>query len=157
MRRMAESPERRAELPGRPPAARSASRLRAGVASDLGLVPKDAADRWRGKVLAGEFDPDACADELLSRPLSATEEGHVLERSGTLLRDLLMAPLQRGAQGRARAARGAAKRTSAMAVAHLFAFAVYGLLAIGALAVMRARGASIDGLVDNLLSWFRIG
>jgi hypothetical protein len=128
-----------------------ALRLRAGLACDLGLVDTKTAKRWRERVVAGSFDPDACARELVADLRTPDAERRLLERSGTLLRDFLMAPLLSGARGAARKAREKGRGCLAYLVSQAVALVVFTLIVAAILLVLRAQGRSIDGFLDAIL------
>ena len=76
----------------------------------------------------------------------------MLERSGRLLRDLLMAPYQRGMKGAGRRARGAARSGLAFLLAQLIVLLVFTALIGVVLLVVRLRwGWSLDGFLDGLI------
>jgi hypothetical protein len=128
-------------------------RLRAGLLVDLGLAERAAVRRWQESVLAGEFDADRCAEELLQRSSAPLGDARLLERSGRLLRDFLMAPLGRGLRGAGRRTRQAVRGGVAYLVAQGTALLVYTLIVLIALLVLRSGGLSLDGLLDRLLPW----
>lgn len=131
--------------------ARLVARVRAGLACELGLADPAAAKRWREAVLAEKFDPDACARELLARPLGPEAEQRLLERSGTLLRDFLMAALLAGAAGAARRLRQSSRSLVAFVLTQLLALVVFAALVGAALLLMRSKGTSIDAFLDRIL------
>lgn len=133
------------------PEARLTLRLRAGLACDLGLVEGAVAQRWREAVQAGRYDADACARELLPSPLGEEAEQRLLERSGTLLRDFLMAPLTSGAAAVRRKLRASSRGLAAFLLTQGLALVVFSLLVLAALLVLRGQGKSIDAMLDRLL------
>jgi hypothetical protein len=128
-----------------------ALRVRAGLACELGLVEPKAAKRWRERVVAGSFDADACARELATDLRGPDAERRLLERSGTLLRDFLMAPLLSGARGAARKAREKARGLVAYIVSQAVALLVFTLIVGAILLVLRSQGRSIDAFLDVVL------
>lgn len=137
--------------PVAPGAAPLVARVRAGLACQLGLADAQAMKRWQQAVLAGRFDADACARELLPGSSGAESEQRLLERSGTLLRDFLMAPYLSGAAGARRKLREQGRSIVAFLVAQGLALLVFGLLVAASLLVARAGGTSIDALLDRIL------
>jgi hypothetical protein len=131
--------------------ARLALRMRAGLACALDLAEPAAAKRWREAVQAGRYDPDACARDLLARPLGTEGEQRLLERSGSLLRDFLMAPLQSGPAAARRKVRESTRNLAAFLLAQGLALIVFALLVLAALILVRARGTSLDALLDRFL------
>ena len=105
--------------PALDPKSKSLQRVQAGLAIDLGMVPKPLVQRWQEAVLQQVFDADACAREALAQTDKfALDDPRVIERSGLLLRDFLMASLQRGVSGdpaRARRAEGSRARARSAA------------------------------------------
>lgn len=120
-------------------------RLKAGLCVELGLADPAAARRWQDAVAEDAFDPDRSAEEILARSGVAPGEPLLLERTGRLQRDLLMAPL---AGARARVAR---KGLLGHLGGQALALAVYTAIVLGALLLLRLRGASVDGLLDAVL------
>jgi hypothetical protein len=119
---------------------------------ELGLADRAAARRWQEAVLRGEFDPDAAARELEQGASAVPGDPRLLERSGRLLRDLLMAPYQRGLRGAGRRVRGAARSGVAFLVAQVVIVLVFALLFAVVLLVVRLRwGWSVDGFLDRVL------
>jgi hypothetical protein len=140
-----------AAAPSPLPATPLLARVRAGLACELGLVDAAAAKRWREAVQAGQFEPDACARELLPRPLADEAERRMLERSGSLLRDFLMAPLLTGAAGARRKLREKTRGVAAFLLTQGLALVVFALLVAAALLLARFKGTSIDALLDGFL------
>lgn len=140
-----------APAPARPDE-RSWARVRAGLLFELGLADRAAARRWQEAVLRGEFDPDAAARELEHGASAPPGDPRLLERSGRLLRDLLMAPYQRGLRGAGRRVRGAARSGVAFLVVQGVVLLVMTLLLAVVLLVLRLRwGWSVDGFLDRLV------
>lgn len=127
-------------------------RLRAGLVVELGLGSKKEAKRWQEAVMRGEFDPDACAREVLAASGVTADDPRVLERSARLQRDLLMAPLQRGFRGASRRVRGVAKGVLAMIVSQAVAIGVYTLVLFVILLLLRVNNDfSMDSVIDGVL------
>lgn len=133
------------------PQGRLVRRLRAGLACDLGLAEGAVLKRWREAVQAGRWDADLCAEELLARPLGDEGEQRLSERSGSLLRDFLMAPLQSGSAGARRRLRESTRGLVAFLLTQGLALLVFTLLVLAALLVLRGQGKSIDALLDRFL------
>ena len=134
-------------------------RLKAGMLVELDLADRELARRWQNAVRQGDFDPDACARDLLGatgdRSGVSDEDPRLMERSGRLLRDLLMAPVLRGMRGAGRRAREAARGGLAFFVAQFLVLSIYSLLVLVALLLLRVRwNASIDGFLDNIRGLF---
>lgn len=130
-------------------------RLRAGLLVELGLADKAAANRWQEAVIRGEFEPDACARDVLAAGDLAPDDERLVERSGRLLRDLLMAPRQRGVRGAGRRARGAARKGLAYALSQLVVIVIFLLIALAALFTVRVRwGWSVDAFLDGIRGVF---
>jgi hypothetical protein len=137
-----------------PPAWR---RLKAGLLVELGLADKRVARRWQEGVLRGEFDAAACTRELLAAGGNSfpDEDARLEERSTRLLRDLLMAPTQRGLRGAGRRAREAARGGLAFVVTQFFVLAIYSAILFAALFLVRVRwGTSIDTFLDDIARLF---
>ena len=137
----------------RPPSAeeregRMWKRLKAGLCVELGLADPAAARRWQDAVQGDAFDPDRSADEILARSGVSPGEPLLLERTGTLQRDLLMAPLAAAAERRARRAQS---ELLGRLAGQALALAVYTAIVLGALLLLRLRGTSVDGLLDAVL------
>jgi hypothetical protein len=130
-------------------------RVAAGLQVQLGRVERSGLKRWQASVLSGEFEPDACAEDVLAsvRPAGdpAGDDGPLLERAGLLLRDFVMAPLQGGAAGARRRARRAVKGGLALLLSQLAALAVLAAILLAALLLLRLRGTSIDAFLDRML------
>jgi hypothetical protein len=133
---------------------RVGDRLRAGLLADQNLAAQPVLKKWRDAVIRREFDPDTCAREILDQPLSAADDPRLVERSGRLLRDLLMAPLTSGAKGASRRARTAARSGVAFLVSQFVAVCAYTLVLGLVFLLLRARwGWSPDGLLDGILDF----
>lgn len=128
-------------------------RTQAGLAIDLGLVPRKIVSRWQEAVLQQEFDPDACALEALAAAEKFTlDDPRVIERSGRLLRDFLMASLQRGLAGAGRRIRTQAKSGSAFLMANVIGILIYSsMILVGMLLARFKWGVSFDLLFDTVL------
>lgn len=126
-------------------------RVRAGMLVDLGLVDKRVCARWQAAVKSQSFDPDSCAREILACTTVPPDEPRLMQRSGLLLRDFVMAPLLRGVKGAERRARETARGGIAYLLAQAMAFGIYALLVLITLILIRFRGSSIDGFLDMLL------
>ncbi len=131
--------------------ARAVRRLHAGLVLAIGAGDKRMAKRWQEAVVAGAFDPDRCAAELLEASTVGIDDPRVVERSGRLLRDFLMAPVMSGVQGAKRKAKRAARGGIAFLIAQGAALVVFSLIFIAALLLVRIRGTSIDELLDLVL------
>jgi hypothetical protein len=134
-------------------------RIKAGMLVELDLADRQLARRWQTAVRQGEFDADACTRDLLGSPGDHSgvgdEDPRLMERSGRLLRDLLMAPVLRGARGASRRAREAARGGLAFIVAQFLVLSIYSVLVLVALLLVRVRwNASIDGFLDNIRGLF---
>jgi hypothetical protein len=97
------------------------------------------------------FRINACARELATDLRGPDAERRLLERSGTLLRDFLMAPLLSGARGAARKAREKARGLVAYLVSQAVALLVFTLIVGAILLVLRSQGRSIDAFLDVVL------
>ncbi|MEQ1894513.1 MAG: hypothetical protein ABL998_18390 [Planctomycetota bacterium] len=130
---------------------RLALRVRAGIACELELAERTPLKRWQEAVLAERFEPDACARELLATTFTREAEQRMLERSGTLLRDFLMSSYLRGAQGAGRKLRGGLRNVLAFLLAQLIALAVFTLIVVAILLVLRVKGESLDRWLDRVI------
>jgi hypothetical protein len=157
-------PARLEELTAPPaqPAATGASapawrKLKAGMLVELGLADKRVARRWQESVLRGEFDAALCTRELLAAGGDSfpDEDARLEERSTRLLRDLLMAPTQRGLRGTGRRVREAARWSLAALLTQFFVLAIYSAILFAALFLVRVRwGTSIDEFLDGIARLF---
>lgn len=130
-----------------------AARMQAGLLCELGLVDGALARRWQDAVIAGTFDPDAAARELLGGSRAPAGDPRLRERSARLLRDLLMAPLQRGMRGAARRARTQVRSLAALLVSQFLIVGSLVALILVAVAVARLRwGLSLDAWLDRVLA-----
>jgi hypothetical protein len=128
------------------------TRVRAGMLADLGLADRKATRRWQDAVLRGEFDPDACARDLLAGSSVQGGDARLLERSARLLRDFLMTPLATGSRGAARRMRGAAKSGTAFVVAQGIVILIYTAILGTMMVLARLKwGWSFDELFDRVL------
>jgi len=133
-------------------AERSERLVLAGLLADLGLADKRVVKRWQDAILRGEFDPQACARELLEGASFAPDEPRLIERAGRLQRDLLMMPFQRGLRGAGRRARMATRTGMAYLVANLIAISVYTLVLVAIMLLLRVQyDTSFDGAIDRFL------
>lgn len=126
-------------------------RLNAGLLVELGLADRVTAKKWQDAVMRDAFDPDQCAAEILARSSGKGGAPKVVERSGRLLRDLLMAPLLSGTRGATRRARETTKGAVAMLVAQGTAFLVYSLIILAILLLLRMRDVDFNGLFDRMI------
>jgi len=130
-------------------------RLRAGMLVELGLADRAVAKRWQDAVVRGEFEPDACAREILAAGDLAPDDPQLVQRSGRLLRDLLMAPRQRGVRGAGLRARRAARTGLAYLISQLVVIAIFSLIVLAALFAVRVRwGWSVDAFLDGIRAMF---
>ncbi|MCZ6596987.1 MAG: hypothetical protein O7B99_05060 [Planctomycetota bacterium] len=126
-------------------------RLQAGMLVELDLADRVTAKRWQDAVMRGEFDPDRCASDILARSGARPDEPKILERSGRLLRDLLMQPLLRGSRGASRRAREVSKRGLAMVISQGTAFLIYTLIVLAIFLALRIRGMDFNLMFDRML------
>jgi len=134
-------------------ATRMARRARAGIACELGLAERGAVQRWQKAVLQGNFEPDACARELLAAPPTSEGEERLAERAGSLLRDFLMASYLSGSKGAGRKLRGGMRNLAGFLLAQLVALVVFSAIVLAILLVLRVKGESLDALLDRVISW----
>lgn len=131
-------------------------RLLAGILADLRLVNRREVKRWQDAVVRGQFDPDACARELVTADAPGPDDPRVLERAGRLQRDLLMMPLQRGVRGTGRRARAATRKGTAYVLANLVAISIYSLVLVAIMILVRLNyDFSFDRVIDGILDLFR--
>ncbi len=128
-------------------------RVRAGLLAELGLADKSVLGRWQQAVVRREFDVDSCAREILEASDVAAEDPRLLERSGRLTRDLVMAPLQRGTKNVGRKARGAAKSGVAFVVAQFIVVGIFSLVVLIGMVAVRANWPefSFDEFLHRLI------
>ena len=127
-------------------------RLQSGILVERGLADRREARRWQEAVQRGEFDPDACARDIVGGSPVGGEDPRLLERAAILQRDLLMTPLQRGVRGAGRRARGATRSGVAFLIAQGMAILVYTLVILIVLLLGRMqKGLSLDGMLDRIL------
>jgi hypothetical protein len=127
-------------------------RLRAGMLVELGLGDGAATRRWQDAARRNEFEPDACARDLLGASAAADDE-RLLERTSSMLREMLLAPI---------AARRAEKRKkpksmgcASMLIGQVLVFVVYGtVVAVLLFAVRQRWGWSVDGFLDSVIKRF---
>ncbi len=131
--------------------------LKAGMLVEMGAADRGATRRWQQAVSRGEFDPAACSREILAlSSKAAAAEPRILERSGRLLRDLLMSPLTRGAHGTGRRVREATKGGAAFLIAQAVALGIYTLILVTLIVLARLKwDFSVDHLADTILDIFR--
>lgn len=134
-------------------------RLQAGILVEAGLVPGPVAGRWQKAVQRGEFDADQCADDVLEAAAGGGDaaRARVLDRSRTLMRDLVMTPTLQGARGAGRRARVAAKSGLALLVSQIVVLTVYTALLLTGVAVAALLWPEwgVDRYLDGLRSLFR--
>ena len=103
-------------------------------------------------VVDKSFAADAAATELLDGSPVPDDDPRLDQRSARLMRDLVMAPAQRGARGAARRAREATRSGLAWALSQFFVVGLLGLLLFVGLLILRLKlGWSVDGLLDRVL------
>lgn len=122
----------------------------AGIVAEQGLAPQETVARWQGAAARGEFDPEACAHELLEaagEPLPP----RVAQRAAKLLLDLLMSV---GASPARRRATRRVKSGVALLLAQTYLLLVWGGILLAAVLLLRLRGVAFDPLLDRLLSAF---
>ncbi|MCH2102801.1 MAG: hypothetical protein MK297_02185 [Planctomycetes bacterium] len=127
-------------------------RVRAGMIVELGLADKALVRTWQDSVIRGDFAPDACAGDL-SRGIDVDhDDPRLIERSGRLLRDFLMASTMSGAGGARRKVRQAGKKGAAIIVSQLFVLLVYTLIILVVMALLHAKWPEtfFDPLFDKL-------
>jgi len=128
-------------------------RVKSGLLVELGLVDASVSRPWQEGIRSGSFDADECARAVLGATVlkAGDDPGSLLERTARLQRDLLMAPLQRGAQGARRRAKVAAKNGLAYALAQLVVLLLFAGLALAGLLVGRLLlDWSVDGFLDRI-------
>jgi hypothetical protein len=132
--------------------ARLGRRVAAGALCEAGMIERQAQKRWQDAVLGGTFDPEACVRELLPEPLPPALAGRALDRSGTLLRDFLMAARTSGMRGAARRARERARSALAFVVVQAGVLVLFALILLAIMLVLRLHhGVSFDALLDRLV------
>jgi hypothetical protein len=147
-----DEPTRAGTLRSESPESLAWARVRAGLLVELGLSDDARTRRWQEAVMRGEFEPDACARELNATATVGSDDPRLSDRTVRLLRDLLMAPLQRGLRGAGRRARSAARGGAAFLVAQLLVVLVYtGILVVTMVVVRLKWNYSFDGLFDRVL------
>jgi hypothetical protein len=131
-------------------------RLKAGLLVELGIADADTTRRWQDAVLRTEFEPDSCARDLLAASKVDPGDPRLLERSARLQRDLLMSPMARGTRGGMRKLRSTTSNWLAMAISQLVVLAVFVLLFLVALFVVRIRwSVSVDAYLDRVAESIR--
>ncbi len=134
-------------------AKQASRRLMAGLCIEQKLPDRKLMKRWQDAVKAGEFDADACADEILENVGDQVDtSSELLARAGGLQRDFLMMSLQTGARGAVRNAKRKGKGFLAYLVANLVAISAYSLI-LAALAILLRQKYdwSYDGAIDGLI------
>ena len=128
-------------------------RLLAGLCIEQNLPDRKLVKRWQASVHAGEFDADACADEILADAGDKVQASpQLLARAGGLQRDFLMMSLQTGARGAIRNAKRQGKGFLAYLLANLLAISAYSLvLAAMAILLRQQKGWSYDEAIDGLI------
>ena len=126
-------------------------RVQAGILVEQGLADRVVVREWQEAVRERRFLPDDCAQALLARSQVTRDDVRIVQRTHVLLRDLLMAPLAKGARGAGRKAKRAAQGGVAMVLAQGAAFLVYCLIVAAVLVVLRLKGHSVDEWLDRLL------
>lgn len=145
------------ELPGAPGGA-AWKYVKAGLLVEIGLAEDGAARSAQESVIARAFDPAAAAGEILRASGVSDGDPRLLERSSRLMRDLIMAPLQRGLPGARRRLRRAATSGFAWLLSQFIVVGTVMLLLAVALLASRARWKiSIDGGLDRVLDALGIG
>ena len=135
------------------PRGRAWTRVRAGIAIDLGVAERRAVTRWQDAVLQNEFDADACARDVLSGVVGLdADDPRVVERSGRLLRDFLMASLHKGLKGASRKMRSQARSGTAYLMANAIAISIYTAIVLVVMLLARLKwNTSFDALFDAIL------
>ena len=134
------------------PTERAWARVRAGLSIDLGEADRKVVRRWQEAVLRNEFNADACAREVLADRSMQHDDPRLVERAGRLLRDFLMASLQRGVHGASRKIRAQARSGTAYVVANAIAISVYTLILLAVGVLVRLKwNTSFDDLFDFVL------
>lgn len=128
-------------------------RLKAGLVAELALADRAVTRRWQDAVARGEFDSEAASRELLAAASTvADDDPRLLERSTRLMRDLLMSSVTRSPM---RAMRRGARSGLAFLVAQVLILALFCLLFLAALLLLRTRfGHSIDAFLDRIVNAF---
>lgn len=150
-----EAPAADAELVELGPDAMSTGwrRVKAGLLVEQGLVDKGLAKRVQDAIVAGRFDADAAATELLAAARSDDPERAVERRCADLERDLIMAPRMRGAHGAARKAREAGRRGVAYLVVQSIVVLIFTVLFAAGLLAARYAGYDLHEPIDTILGW----
>jgi len=135
------------------PEPRAWRRVKAGLLVEAGLADRRSAARWQDAVIAGKFDADRAAEDLLAAPRTEAVEAHVERRAAELARDLVMAPRLRGLSGAARKAREAGRRGVAWIVVQILVVVVFLGLFAASLLTARYVGHDLHAPLDRVLSW----
>ena len=134
-------------------AEQASRRLLAGLCIEQKLPDRKVLKRWQEAVQNGDFDSDACAEDILENVGDQVRtSSELLARAGGLQRDFLMMPLQTGARGAVRKAKRQGKGFLAYLIANLVAISTYSLiLASVAILLRQKNGWSYDGAIDGLI------
>ena len=126
-------------------------RLKAGLLVELGMADPSAARRWQDAVLRSEFEPDACARDVLGASVVPPADTRLVERCARLERDLVMAPVSTGSRGASRKIRNVARSGLAFIVAQFVVLSVVFLLVFLALFIVRMKwNWSVDEFLDRV-------
>ena len=130
-------------------------RVSAGMLVELGLADSDASRRWRDAAARDEFDPDACARDVLGSSEVSAADPRVQERTARLMRELLTQPSAsaqpRKVRGSARKGRSSGPGAFTMVFAPMVLLAMCVLLALAVFFVLRLRwGWSADEFLDRI-------
>lgn len=139
---------------GAPAASREArgwTRVKAGLLVEQGKVDKRVANRLQDLVVAGTFDADAAAGELIAAATCDDPDTAIERRCADLQRDLMMAPRMRGARGAARKARETGRRGLAYLIVQLLVVLVFALMFGVGLVTARYAGYDLHEPIDALL------
>lgn len=135
-------------------APRGWTRVKAGLAVEMGLVDKKVATRLQDEVVAGRYDPDAAAAQLLAAATCDDVDAAVERRCADLERDLMMTPRMRGLRGASRKAREKGRRGLAFLVVQLLVVGVFALLFAVGLTAARYGGYDLHAPIDAVLGVF---
>ena len=133
----------------------AARRLLAGLCIDQKLVDRGIVKRWQGRVQEGQFDPDACAEEVLDDAGEAlTSHAPLAARAAGLERDFLMMSQQTGIRGASRRVRRAGKGFMAVVLANFIAIGAYSLVVAALMVLLRYHyDWSYDGWIDRAVAF----
>ena len=129
-------------------------RVQAGLLAEQGLLDPAWAATWQERVREREFDADELARAVQAEGVPPEAKAATIERTRTLARDLVMAPLTRGVRGAGRGARRKAKGALALLVSQIYLLIVWGGLLFAAVLLLRLRGWEFDPFLDRVLSLF---